>query len=256
MPDVSNPPGLTESGDVDHDETSNRTHDGDDLSPATLEASNSITDPSGTSHTVKLAASSDVSTIQSSGDVTVTETQPGSVNNGEFLTNSGGNLTGGTVETEPNVPNWQEDPNSPFTANSTDVIDINLQNTYDFWMVNIEVSDAEGREGEIKMQSNNVTSGYEYKPFRSTDTTFSSQINGITDVSSNSTSVAMVMIRGVWKYASFINNIITERDTMTEYAEAGDVTNDGSLDKITLFRESGPERTLADWKVTTYGLNV
>jgi 3D (Asp-Asp-Asp) domain-containing protein len=45
MPDVSNPPGLTESGDVDHDETSNRTHDGDDLSPATLEATAELGNP-------------------------------------------------------------------------------------------------------------------------------------------------------------------------------------------------------------------
>jgi hypothetical protein len=43
MPDISNPPGISDSADVDHDQTSNRTHDGDDLSPATLEASDSVT---------------------------------------------------------------------------------------------------------------------------------------------------------------------------------------------------------------------
>ena len=54
MPDVSNPPPLTESGDVDHDQTSNRTHGGDDLTPnsvltGALEATGEISVPELTS---------------------------------------------------------------------------------------------------------------------------------------------------------------------------------------------------------------
>ena len=61
MPEISNPPGITDSADVDHDETSNRTHDGDDLAPATLEADGSLSGPT--------ASEGDVVTVPDNPDV-------------------------------------------------------------------------------------------------------------------------------------------------------------------------------------------
>jgi len=56
---------LQSSSDVDHDATSNRTHDGDDIEPDSvtteaLEAEDILTDPSGTEHTGELADSADL----------------------------------------------------------------------------------------------------------------------------------------------------------------------------------------------------
>jgi hypothetical protein len=85
------------SSEVDHDATSNRTHSGDDLSPATLEAE-TITDGADVSHTGELADLADVSPIQSSSDVVVTDTQVGTLADGEFLQNSGGSLAGAAVQ--------------------------------------------------------------------------------------------------------------------------------------------------------------
>lgn len=44
-PYITSGEALTDSGDVDHDKTSNRTHDGDDLSPSALEAGTQLTVP-------------------------------------------------------------------------------------------------------------------------------------------------------------------------------------------------------------------
>lgn len=80
---------LQSSSDVDHDATSNRTHDGDDLSPATLEATGSIIDPEGNTVTdlsQDFRFTEEASTFSES-DITVTlnSTQ---INNGsvELLT--------------------------------------------------------------------------------------------------------------------------------------------------------------------------
>jgi hypothetical protein len=64
----------TASGEVDHDETENRVHAGDSISPDSVtaknaEATDSITDPNGTQHTGQLADDGDISPIQASGDV-------------------------------------------------------------------------------------------------------------------------------------------------------------------------------------------
>jgi len=44
---VSDVSSIQSSSDVDHNATSNRTHEGDDLSPDTLEATGTFTDPAG-----------------------------------------------------------------------------------------------------------------------------------------------------------------------------------------------------------------
>jgi hypothetical protein len=86
MPDVSNPPGLTESGDVDHDETSNRTHAGDDLAPSTVDVATSITDPEG-------------NTVTSLSDpVRVTEDAVTFAESDVTVTNNGTSVSGGSVK--------------------------------------------------------------------------------------------------------------------------------------------------------------
>jgi len=70
----------------------------DSVSVNTLEAIDSITDPSGISHTDELADSTDISPIQSSGDVTVTDAQAGTLADGEFLKNNSGSLEGANVQ--------------------------------------------------------------------------------------------------------------------------------------------------------------
>jgi len=57
---------------IDHNNLSNRTHSGDNLTPSsvssdTLEATDTITDPNGTSHTGELADSAEIPTIQLDG---------------------------------------------------------------------------------------------------------------------------------------------------------------------------------------------
>jgi len=98
-----------------------------------------ITDGANVSHSDELADAADVSPIQSSSDVIVTDTQVGTLADGEFLQNSGGSLTGGTVQTEPNVPNWQEDPNSPIsTSSSQNSVSFTLANDYDLVKILIQ----------------------------------------------------------------------------------------------------------------------
>ena len=65
--DVSN---IQSSSDVDHDNTSNRTHSGDDITPDSVSTNdatvtNSLTDPSGVSHSGELADSSDLDSVSS-----------------------------------------------------------------------------------------------------------------------------------------------------------------------------------------------
>jgi hypothetical protein len=72
----------TASGEVDHDETENRVHAGDSISPDSVtaknaEATDSITDPNGTQHTGQLADDGDISPIQASGDVDHDQTTGG-----------------------------------------------------------------------------------------------------------------------------------------------------------------------------------
>jgi len=69
------------------------------VSVSTLEAG-TITDGANVSHSDELADAADVSSIQSSGDVVVTDTQVGTLADGEFLQNSGGSLVGGTVNVQ------------------------------------------------------------------------------------------------------------------------------------------------------------
>lgn len=64
----------------------------------TLEV-DTITDGADVSHSGELADAADVSSIQSSNDVTVTDTQAGTVSDQEFLKNEGGNLTGASPPT-------------------------------------------------------------------------------------------------------------------------------------------------------------
>jgi len=82
----------------------------------------------------------ETSDIRTSGDVTVTDTQPGTVNNGEFLTNSGGSLTGGTIQTTPNVPPYEEDSNSPFEFSNDSSHTVSLSDNYDLWWIHVKVT--------------------------------------------------------------------------------------------------------------------
>ena len=50
---------FSSSSDVDHDATSNRTHDGDDLTPNTANVTSELTDPGNKAHTGELADISD-----------------------------------------------------------------------------------------------------------------------------------------------------------------------------------------------------
>jgi hypothetical protein len=53
---------------VDHDATSNRTHDGDDLSPDSLDVASSFVDASGISHTGALADDGDTQPPENHGN--------------------------------------------------------------------------------------------------------------------------------------------------------------------------------------------
>lgn len=46
---------VQDSSDIDHDQTTNRTHDGDDITPAAVEVKETLTDPAGVEHTGQLA---------------------------------------------------------------------------------------------------------------------------------------------------------------------------------------------------------
>jgi len=110
----------------------------DALSAATLEAG-TITDGANVSHSDELADATDVSPIQSSSDVTVTDTQTGTVNDQEFLKNEGGILTGGTVQTEPNVPDWKEESNSPHSVASSSQT-FQVTDVFDEYKIKINVT--------------------------------------------------------------------------------------------------------------------
>jgi len=61
-----------------------------------LEVNNQLTDPSGTQHTGQLADTTDISNIQNSSDITITDTNPGTLSDGQYLKNNNGTLTGDT----------------------------------------------------------------------------------------------------------------------------------------------------------------
>jgi len=147
----------------------------DSISVNTLEATGSITDAANVNHTGELADIGDTSSIQSSGDVTVTDTQPGAVNNGEFLTNSGGSLTGGTVETEPNVPAWEESSNSPRSKTNVspnNQFDMSLPESADIRKFFVEMIGGANTQN-ISLLINNTTE-YTYKQLNGSETSGSS----------------------------------------------------------------------------------
>ena len=98
-----------------------------------LEVNNQLTDPSGTQHTGQLAEQTDISNIQTSSDITITNTNPGTLNDGQYLKNNAGTLTGDTPSGVPtgaiimwsgsttNIPNgWTLcDGNDPRSSSSS-----------------------------------------------------------------------------------------------------------------------------------------
>lgn len=93
-----------------------------------------------------------------SGDITVTDTQVGTVSDGEFLTNSGGSLTGGTVEAEPNVPDWEEVSGSPFTTTNVDFTIDNID-TYDTYLVFVDANLS--YDSDVKINVNGQSANYD-----------------------------------------------------------------------------------------------
>jgi hypothetical protein len=92
----------------------------DSISVNTLEAG-TITDGADVSHSDELADASDLSPIQSSSDVVVTDTQVGTLEDGEFLQNSGGSLAGGTVSAQGAFSNIDTfESNGTFDASNVD----------------------------------------------------------------------------------------------------------------------------------------
>ena len=70
LADAADVSSIQSSSDVDHDQTTNRTHSGDDITPDSVSTNdatvtNSLTDPSGVSHSGELADSSDLDSVSS-----------------------------------------------------------------------------------------------------------------------------------------------------------------------------------------------
>jgi len=128
----------------------------DKVSVATLEA-DAIVDGSDVSHSGELADIADVSPIQSSSDITVTDTQVGTVGDGEFLTNSGGSLTGGTVQTEPNIPGFEKDPNNPIGGSLSTSHTITLSKSYKFIKVIVLDFDPLANRTDLFMRINGIS---------------------------------------------------------------------------------------------------
>jgi hypothetical protein len=144
------------------------------LTPATLGA-DTITDGADVSHSNELADADDLSPIQSSGDVTVTDTQAGKLNDGEFLTNSGGNLTGGTVETEPNIPNWELDGTiNSYSSSTTYTINDTFADYYHFKgvaksanstnTIGLRFNDKGGNLAYLELRDTSQTTNADYIP--------------------------------------------------------------------------------------------
>ena len=102
--------------------------------------------------------------IQSSSDVIITDTQPGTVSDGEFLQNSGGSLTGGTVQTEPNQPPYEEDANSPFSASlsSNSSATFSLNASYDIIKVHGELAGTGSGSTPFKLRPNGYGAASNY----------------------------------------------------------------------------------------------
>jgi len=148
----------------------------DSISVNTLEASEMI-DGAAVSHTGELADLADVSSIQSSSGVVVTDTQAGTVSDQEFLKNEGGNLTGATVQTEPNIPNWQEDGNSPFTFSGSASYQISLANEFDIWQFYVEFTETSSDAGPLEITGVNDSGGsFDYERNDGTLTTLTSTV--------------------------------------------------------------------------------
>jgi len=118
----------------------------DSISVNTLEAG-TIVDGSNVSHTGELADLADVSTIQLSSDVTVTDTKPGGLSDGDFLKNSNGTLTGSSVQTLYELVD---------TQSGTTPFQITISDGFDAYLIHIKIdAGVSNRTIEITQVNNN-----------------------------------------------------------------------------------------------------
>jgi hypothetical protein len=127
----------------------------DSISVSSVEATNTITDPSGTAHTGELADLSEG----------VTNFNVGSLSNGDFLQNSGGTLTGGTVSTVANVPNFELIK----TFDAVSVTDPSIQISKDFDIIQILIGKNSVTDITEFQLNNDSSSSYDITLINSTD---------------------------------------------------------------------------------------
>ncbi|AFH21654.1 hypothetical protein OSG_eHP6_00105 [environmental Halophage eHP-6] len=222
----------------------------DSISVNTLEAG-TITDGADVSHSDELADSSDVSPIQSSSDVTVTDTQTGTVSDGEFLKNNNGNLTGGTVQTEPNVPNWTLDTTDSATGQTN--FTVSGLGDFDIYRTHLKVSGRSVSEFLALVNINSSSPQFDY--FRS-DGNIQTGANGA-DLGRVDNSEASVILtfnfsEGV---AAFNVNLNAEVSTDLEsdvalYGSASGISGN-SINSIKFEDFADP-----DWKINVFGRDI
>jgi len=120
-----------------------------------LTANSDFVDPAAVSHTGEIADLADVSSIQSSSDVTIEDTTTAG-GDGTVPTSQGD----GTIQMQTpggNVPNWQEDSASPFSFSDSATSQVTLGSSYDFVKVFIEIKPASGTSASVSLQVNGDT---------------------------------------------------------------------------------------------------
>jgi hypothetical protein len=161
----------------------------------------------------QLIISTDVSSIRNSDDVILTDTNPGTVSDGEFLKNNGGNLIGEPVQTEPNEPDWTADSNNPTTKNlSRDVFaQFPVGLSTDIIRVFYRIENLTSFGANVELRFDGVTSGYDSVSLRGGRTVNDSRLNKlvVAGETSGAASVGIMHIQNTGNAVSVQNQVLS-----------------------------------------------
>jgi len=112
--------------------------------------------------TVSLSDSISVNTLEATDSINNADLSTASQDEVIKKASSGSDLTFGTVQTEPNVPGWEEDANSPQTATQTQSFQVTIADTFDLILLHYEFTGGSSGDPLISLRANGETSGYNY----------------------------------------------------------------------------------------------
>lgn len=247
--DAENHPRPDQDASVEIVRVTGRDTTNDDLTVTRgQEATTGASHPSGAA--LQLSPTAKVFGDIAPADQAVEDFTTGSTTSGEVPTSQGdGSLLMESVGG--NVPNWQEDGNSPASTNGAGSITYTIADTFDIYYIALDVDDVSGATNRIDLQLDGVTSStYKYTDYNATQTTSASQIERVLILTANENNRLEGKITGRFgNNATYTNTLNPGANASAQIGKTTDATS--PLSQFTFLGESN-----ADWLIEVYGRDI